>query len=121
MIILVADIGGTNSRFAECESNAAEDIALDKLFSLKTRKVESLDDLVSFFNTSATGGLIISGGIAAKNPHVVQSDVFLDEFQNCRIHAELLRRIPISLNRREDIGLLGSAYVGLGLIQSQAA
>lgn len=63
----------------------------------------------------AVGGLVISGGIAAKNPSLVHTDVFLEEFWNRRSSVDILRRIPILLNRREDIGLLGSACVGLGV------
>ncbi|MBW1768580.1 MAG: glucokinase [Deltaproteobacteria bacterium] len=61
----------------------------------------------------ASGGLIVSGGIAAKNPVIVESASFLQEFVNSLTQGDLLARIPIHLNRHEDIGLLGGAYYGL--------
>jgi glucokinase len=53
--------------------------------------------------------LIISGGIAAKNPHIVESEDFIEEFDNGRSYRHLLERIPIYLNRDEAIGLRGAA------------
>jgi glucokinase len=52
--------------------------------------------------------LIISGGIAAKNPHIVQSDSFIDEFNNGRSYRHLLEKIPIYLNRDETLGIRGA-------------
>ncbi len=53
--------------------------------------------------------LVISGGIAAKNPHLVESDAFMDEFNDARAYRHLLERTPIYLNRDELLGIKGAA------------
>jgi len=53
--------------------------------------------------------LIISGGIAAKNPHLVESDAFIDEFNDAKSYRHLLERTPIYLNRDEVLGIKGAA------------
>ena len=53
--------------------------------------------------------LIISGGVAAKNPHLVESDSFTEEFNDGRSYRHILERIPIYLNRDELIGIRGAA------------
>lgn len=53
--------------------------------------------------------LIISGGVAAKNPHLVVSDAFLDEFNDGRSYRHILERIPVYLNRDETLGIKGAA------------
>ncbi|MDH3789030.1 MAG: glucokinase [Xanthomonadales bacterium] len=53
--------------------------------------------------------LVISGGIAAKNPHLVESDAFFDEFNDARSYRHLLERIPIYLNQDELLGIKGAA------------
>jgi len=53
--------------------------------------------------------LIISGGIAAKNPHLVQSPSFLAEFNDGRSYRHLLERVPIYLNEDQALGLRGAA------------
>jgi glucokinase len=53
--------------------------------------------------------LVISGGIAAKNPHLVTSDAFIDEFNDARSYRHLLERTPIYLNQDELLGIKGAA------------
>ena len=53
--------------------------------------------------------LIISGGVAAKNLHLVESSSFIDEFNNGRSYRHILERIPIYLNHDELIGIKGAA------------
>ena len=53
--------------------------------------------------------LVISGGIAAKNPHLVESDAFIDEFNDARSYRHLLERTPIYLNQDELLGIKGAA------------
>jgi glucokinase len=53
--------------------------------------------------------LVISGGIAAKNPHLVESGSFRDEFNDGRSYRHILERIPVYLNRDEHIGIKGAA------------
>lgn len=53
--------------------------------------------------------LVISGGLAAHNPHLVRSAAFLDEFEDAGEFRKLMRRIPIWLNTDQDIGIRGAA------------
>jgi glucokinase len=53
--------------------------------------------------------LIISGGVAAKNPHLLTSGSFIDEFDDGRSYRHILERIPVYLNRDEAIGIRGAA------------
>ena len=53
--------------------------------------------------------LVISGGVAAKNPHLIASDSFFEEFNDGLSYRHILERIPIYLNRDEAMGLKGAA------------
>ncbi|MBT8048506.1 MAG: glucokinase [Xanthomonadales bacterium] len=53
--------------------------------------------------------LVISGGIAAKNPHLIESEPFIGEFNDGRSYRHLLEKIPIYLNRDEALGMKGAA------------
>jgi glucokinase len=53
--------------------------------------------------------LIVSGGIAAKNPHVIQSPSFVAEFNDGRSYRHLLERVPIYLNEDQALGMRGAA------------
>ncbi len=53
--------------------------------------------------------LIISGGIAAKNPHVIESPSFTAEFNDGRAYRHLLERVPLYLNENQALGLRGAA------------
>jgi glucokinase len=53
--------------------------------------------------------LIITGGIAAKNPHVIRSPSFVAEFNDGRAYRHLLERVPIYLNEDQALGLRGAA------------
>ena len=53
--------------------------------------------------------LVISGGVAAKNPHLVESVSFREEFDDGRSYRHILERIPVYLNRDEYIGIKGAA------------
>lgn len=53
--------------------------------------------------------LVISGGVAAKNPHLLESDSFRNEFDDGRSYRHILERIPIYLNQDEYIGIKGAA------------
>ena len=60
-------------------------------------------------NVLATGGVYIAGGVAAKNPILVQHPEFLQEFFSNPNYGDLLRDIPVLLNTNEDSGLWGAA------------
>jgi glucokinase len=53
--------------------------------------------------------LIVSGGIAAKNPHLIESESFFREFNDGRSYRHLLERIPVYLNEDQALGIKGAA------------
>ena len=57
----------------------------------------------------ATGGIYIAGGIAAKNPIVLQHPDFKKAFCQSRVHRDLLSKISIRLLDNEESGLWGAA------------
>jgi glucokinase len=59
--------------------------------------------------TFPTKALIVSGGIAAKNPHILHSPAFIQEFDNARDYSPLLERVPIYLNDDQEAGIRGAA------------
>lgn len=59
---------------------------------------------------AAGGRLFVSGGVAIKNPILVDNDVFRNEFLDCSSNISLLNNISVSLIRTERIGLYGAAY-----------
>ncbi len=71
----------------------------------------------NFVLTTLCEELYISGGIAAKNPHIVQHEEFKKEFFNSVVHQNILRNTAISLNSQEDSGLYGAAYYAYLLVQ----
>jgi len=61
--------------------------------------------------------LIITGGIAAKNPHLVCSGDFIDEFNDAQHYHHLFESIPIYLNTDQGLGIKGAAiYAWLKLL-----
>ncbi|WP_272699652.1 glucokinase [Desulfovibrio sp. Fe33] len=63
-----------------------------------------------------TGGLFISGGVAAKNPMFVQVPEFMNEFHNAHVYQDFLHAIPIRLNGNEASGLFGAAFYGAQML-----
>ena len=57
-------------------------------------------------------GLFVSGGVAARNPFLVQNDYFRKEFVDSPNYLDLLQRIPIRLNTNQQTGLYGAALYG---------
>ncbi|MBA4356727.1 MAG: glucokinase [Humidesulfovibrio sp.] len=60
----------------------------------------------------ALGGIYVSGGVAAKNPMLVEHPAFLEEFRLSPSHADLLAGLPVLLNVNEDSGVFGAALFG---------
>lgn len=60
----------------------------------------------------ALGGVVLTGGVAARNPLLVEHPAFLAEFCSSPTQAQLLSGIPVSLNRNEDAGVYGAAQFG---------
>lgn len=63
--------------------------------------------------TVALGGVVVAGGIAARNPALVRHPAFAAEFRESETHAGLLERIPVRLSADQDAGLWGAAQAGL--------
>lgn len=55
----------------------------------------------------AGGGLVISGGLAARHPELIRSTGFVAEFEASPTHRSFLETIPIRLNTDQDLGLTG--------------
>lgn len=62
--------------------------------------------------TAALGGLVLCGGVAARNPALAADPAFAAEFLASDTHAAFLAAVPVRLNRAEDSGLWGAALYG---------
>jgi len=60
-------------------------------------------------NTLALGGLVVCGGIAARNPGLIRSDAFRRSFIDSPAHGALLAQVPVHLVTDTDSGLWGAA------------
>jgi len=63
--------------------------------------------------TLALGGLYVSGGVAPKVPSLVTHAAFATEFRSSRTLSAVLEKIPVYLNKNEESGLWGAAFLGL--------
>jgi len=55
--------------------------------------------------------MFISGGVAMKNPFLIDNDAFISEFlQGYDTAKNVLAHISVSLMQDERIGLFGAAY-----------
>ena len=61
----------------------------------------------------ATGGLYVSGGVAARTPALVDNEHFCREFVSSPSHGPLLERLPVWLNTNKDSGMFGAAFAGV--------
>lgn len=62
--------------------------------------------------TLAVGGVVITGGVAAKTPALIRNKAFAQEFLEGGAHERLLARIPVLLNSNQESGLWGAALFG---------
>jgi len=60
----------------------------------------------------ALGGVYLTGGVAARNPLLVEHPAFLQEFRRSPSHAQLLSGLPVRLNVNENSGVYGAALYG---------
>ncbi len=99
---------------------SAEKCTAAQIFSNPERNAHTLDLFVRFYARLARNyclsncidnQLIISGGLAAKNPALLQRAEFSAEFSNLTTESyrPLLDKINIYLNKRDDVGLIGAA------------
>lgn len=66
----------------------------------------------------ALGGFFIAGGIAAKNPMLVEIPEFMEEFHNSHVYRDFLHSVPVKLNGNEESGLYGAAFYGRQLLRA---
>jgi glucokinase len=69
--------------------------------------------------TLPLGGLYVSGGVAAKNPDLIDNRHFEAGFMAGETHRELMARIPVFLNDNQDSGLYGAAMKGVQALTLQ--
>lgn len=69
-------------------------------------------------STLCSGGLWISGGIAAQNPLLVKCKSFRDELYNSPQWESYLRSIPVYMMSDDNSGLWGSARFGQQQVES---
>lgn len=63
--------------------------------------------------------LVLSGGLAARNPELVRAAAFSDEFDDSGDSRLPLQRIPIWLNTDQDIGIRGAGvYAAVNLLRA---
>jgi len=62
------------------------------------------------------GGLYISGGIAAKNPHWIQNSAFLDAYKDKGRMSELVMKVPLLLVLAEDTGERGALFYAVQML-----
>jgi glucokinase len=67
--------------------------------------------------TLALGGVYIAGGVAPKAPSLVTHEAFATEFRSSRTLSAVLEKIPVYLNKNEESGLWGAAFLGLQELQ----
>jgi glucokinase len=68
----------------------------------------------------ALGGVYLCGGVAAKNPLLVEHPAFLEEFRLSPSHNDLLSGLPVLLNLNEDSGVFGAAIFGAQRLRRRA-
>lgn len=66
--------------------------------------------------TLATGGMYVAGGVAAKNPALVDNDFFREEFIDSPTYGALLQQVPMWLVDDEANGLYGAARCGVNAL-----
>ncbi len=63
-------------------------------------------------NTLCFGGLYLGGGVLMKNPAIVHSGYFSQEFYACpSVMYAILQKVPVLLMQHEFAGLWGAAYL----------
>lgn len=60
------------------------------------------------FDTLATGGIYLAGGIAAKNKEIFQSTEFIQTFENTFRRPDVLKQTPIYVIVNYDVSLYGA-------------
>ncbi len=96
-----------------------EELTPHQVAATLTPESETLEWYARFYGRAARdyaltvvplGGVYIAGGITAKNPILVQSPHFINEFRLSVEYPELLAMLPVILNGNDDSGLYGAAF-----------
>ena len=66
--------------------------------------------------TLCFGGMYIAGGVAAKNPVLVEHPNFEKAFRNSKVHHAVLEKIPVFLIDNQDSGLWGAGFYGVQIL-----
>ncbi len=66
------------------------------------------------------GGLFVSGGVAGRNPALVDHPAFLEELRSSRGHAALLAALPVAHMADQDAGVHGAALAARHLLGDEA-
>lgn len=66
----------------------------------------------------SAGGLFITGGVAMRNPELLSHPEFLAELHNSPEYEPFMRSIPVRLNRNDQSGLFGAAYVAGAMMET---
>lgn len=69
--------------------------------------------------TLSKGGVYIAGGVAAKNPILLQHPVFEQTFRASHTHQAVLAKLPVYLLDNEESGLWGAAFFGSQELQGE--
>ena len=82
----------------------------------RERYAQTLDQFTQFYaracrqfclTNCVTERLIISGGLAAKHPYLVQGTLFIEALQHAASHQHLLQQLLLQLNRDQQLGIEG--------------
>lgn len=103
----------TNSHAPPHEITQLTDFAISETCIYVARFYARMCRSLALFNLTEQG-IILTGGLAAKTPILVQHPAFKEEFiYAIGEHKKMLSNIPIWLNDNDTSGLWGAAYVGL--------
>lgn len=72
-------------------------------------------------STLCTGGIWIAGGIAARNPYVVDNKYFIEELYASPKWESFLKTIPVRFMEDKNSGLWGTAQLGQELLEVEGS
>ena len=107
-----------------------ETLTAEQIFA-SNQQQQSVDMFARFYGrvcrnyvlANCLEGLIISGGLAAKNPQLLESSAFNEELDHLTTedYRPLLQNLSLKLNRRDDLGLLGAASYAVDQLNAEIA
>ena len=94
------------SKYKETDENCKETFKIFTKFYARCIKNFVLD-------TMSTGGIYITGGIAAKNKEIFTTKEFCEELENAHQRNDVLKNIPIYVIVNYDVSLLGACLAAM--------